>query len=541
MINKRFGIFGILLVFGFFIIGNVSSLSCSLETTCTTPNPGEGVVIALSDITNAHAELRGGENNYPKFVCCDFEGTDVCRNNEVGVSLSDATNAHAELTGTGSYANDVCFGALQCRSGDNLVCLQNEFEMFSLYSDTNAHLGEFDEYDYKVCCSWTANAYWADADDKSVVKSLAAVGDRVSLVLNNSGMDVGENVYNDFLVFEKDGALNPDDEVLPREGGSIISGNAILTGESVSFLSGEWEITLEDYQSGQDFLVESAPDEFYFNANGIESGYLKIVDRDAGTAFCEDFIDQEVCSTCSNHLDCSAAYNSANEVSQESFGVGCGGILPDDENYKTNCFCQWDDSSSKCGAGVSYVSSLDKTVMPHCKDTEINNGETGLNCGDPAQECGPCNPETDSAYEHCLDNLMNEDEVGLDCGGEECGSCSYSISFPKIGSCSYVNTGEDDCADGFLEYNWIGNWEWGVSNGFATTDNVFSSDENDYVQENGLWYYDPLKSSQNCIGGSNVITCPAQVQLPFFGFFGFITSLFLIGGVYMFLIFKRKI
>jgi hypothetical protein len=539
MVMKNFLLFRSFFVLILFV-SNVSAFSCTLTQTCTTPNPGEGVLIAISGQTNAHGELRDGGGNYPWKICCDFEGTDKCTGSNGVLSLSDTTNAHAEILNSGTYKSNVCFGDLQCRSGSNINCAGDEFNVVSFSDTTNAHLGGFDDYPQKVCCKWTVNAYWADPDDLNVQKTVVGIGDRVALVLNNSGLDAGTGVYNDFQIFEHDGTLNPDDTILPRDGGQVINGDVTTSSNKKTVLVGIWEITQADYNEGKDSLlgisIESEPDEFYFIANGVNSSYLKIVARDEGVSFCDEFTEEDTCSSCSNSVDCSAAYNSANDISKETFSVGCGEAILDDPNYVTNCFCQWNSDEGACSGGVSYVSANSKTIPPHCKNDAQDEGEEGVDCG--GTECGVCVNGT--AVAHCKDNSQDEGEEGVDCGGTECGACSYTISFPKIGSCNYLSQGDDDCSDGFLTYTWTGQWSWGFNNGFATTENEFSNDLTDYIYFDGLYYYDPLRMSTNCQGGSNVIQCPAEVQLPFFGFFGFVSSLILISMIYLYLIFKNN-
>jgi len=52
------------------------------------------------------------------------------------------------------------------------------------------------------------------------------------------------------------------------------------------------------------------------------------------------------------------------------------------------------------------------------------------------------------------------------------------------------------------------------------------------INGSNTYFYDPLKLSRNCVGGSNTILCPAKVQLPFFGFYNLIITILLIAGVY---------
>ncbi|MEN7982246.1 MAG: hypothetical protein ABFQ65_02275 [Nanoarchaeota archaeon] len=538
MVVKKFFMFGIFSVISILLISNIFAFSCSVVDT---PIKGaESVVMAFSSSSNAHGEVRDGGGNYPWFVSCDFEGTNICNGENGILSLSSQTNAsqtnaHAELLDTGNYDVDVCFGNVDCRSGSGLVCLEDEFGVVSFSDSTNAHLGGFDDYDFKVCCKWQANAYWADADDISVEKSLVAVGDRVKLVLNNSGLKLGN--YQGFQIFENDATV--DDDILPRTDGAIIIGDVILSSEINSFLSGLWEVTQADYDAGKDCVLgigDCSPDEFYFIVNGVQSPYLNIVVRDEGASFCSDFTEEDICTSCSNHIDCPQAYNSANDLSKETFDVGCGETLLDDDHYNTNCFCQW--NSGECGPGVSVISVIIPTIATHCRNDIKNEdlGETGVDCG--GLDCSDC-----GAPEHCFNDLQDEDlgEDGIDCGGDDCGSCSSSISFPSIGSWEYFSEDEDDCADGFLEYSWTSEWTWGVNNGFVSIDNDFSDDPLDYVTgDDGLFYYDPQRLSEKSSEGHQIIPCPAQIQLPFFGFFGVVASLVLIALIYLSLIFKNK-
>ena len=527
MVKKEFLIGVVFLGFIFLFAGNVLGLACEVKDIC---NPNQ-IVMALSSNSNAHGEdTRSGSGDYAKKICCDFEGTSSCvGGNDVGVSLSSTLNAHGELTGgVGGYSNNICFGAMECISGSAVDCSSGgyDLEIVSLPDVTNSHFGSFNEYNNKICCKWGANAYWADVEDSTIVKQVAAVGSKVVLVLNNSGLDIGTGVFNNFKIFEND--LLVDDNI---PGASSIVGDTVPFEGTRSLLSGEWTITQEDYDIGGD------SNEFYFNANGIESPYLNIVELDEGVTYCDGFTDEVVCSSCSG-LSCIPAYNGKNNFLIQKYGAGCGASVPGDENYKFNCFCQWNSDTGVCGSSTSVVSTIDTTVSLHCKNNvQDDPEEDGIDCG--GADCGICGADG-RAIPHCVDNIMNEGETGLDCGGTECGLCSYSISLPKVGACEYVSLGTDDCADGFLTYEWVGDWTWGSNNGFSSTNNPFSNDPADYVDVGGTFYYDRSKISENCVGGTNVITCPAQVQLSFFGFFGFLGSLILIAIIYLSLIFRKN-
>jgi hypothetical protein len=78
----------------------------------------------------------------------------------------------------------------------------------------------------------------------------------------------------------------------------------------------------------------------------------------------------------------------------------------------------------------------------------------------------------------------------------------------KIGEC-ILSISSDDCADKFFEFSWNAKWNW----------------HND-IQE------DSLEVNAKCSDGKKTLPCPAQIQLPFFGLWQFIISLFGIGLIY---------
>ena len=200
------------------------------------------------------------------------------------------------------------------------------------------------------------------------------------------------------------------------------------------------------------------------------------------TPWCSNYVDESSCNNC-NYVGCSAAENSLNEdIFQEN---------PDLWN-NTRCWDYIEDNLTSCIYQLS------------------------------------CN---------CIwDNLANKCNYAwglnpvIDCNS----------SYPKIGICLYNRNVFDDCEDRFLEYSWTTNWVWGADNGYTDYNNGPSSNINDYALEGTTYYYDPFKLSEKCIGGANIILCPEQVQLPFFGFYNFIITFFLIVGIYFIYLTKPK-
>lgn len=264
----------------------------------------------------------------------------------------------------------------------------------------------------------------------------------------------------------------------------------------------------------------------------------------------------------------------------EEFGEQC-----DDRNTKSDdgcsSTCQLElvdpDEVGECPEGLSLCANdgcsyncFFNGQIPGCAVVDGGNGNCeGIKCDNDGscevgEGCG-CN---DCAEKERDDSGNRLCETGSTCSKYDlacCGTgpadgvsnpyCAVSdpdnwiiIDYPKPGLCNYINQGEDDCADNFLDYIWTVSWDWGEGNDFSLSEvenNDFSSNINDYEEYlddegNTVYSYDPLHLFENCVGGQNVIPCPAQIQLPFFGFFGFIFSLVLVALIYTSLIFRRQ-
>src|SRR3989344_1695284 len=112
----------------------------------------------------------------------------------------------------------------------------------------------------------------------------------------------------------------------------------------------------------------------------------------------------------------------------------------------------------------------------------------------------------------------DDPNVGCACSwSSSSGKCNFDYSLfddqtqELLGSCTFSEQTSDDCSDGFLSYSWTTTW----------TGN----------QENK-----PL----SCQDGSQVLECPAQIQLPLFGIYNFIMATGIVLLVYLFLSFKQK-
>ncbi|HLD55137.1 MAG TPA: hypothetical protein VJB35_02645, partial [Candidatus Nanoarchaeia archaeon] len=228
----------------------------------------------------------------------------------------------------------------------------------------------------------------------------------------------------------------------------------------------------------EDYSKTNDYDGFYFTINGYESGKLTVLVQDS-TAECKDYENKISCNSCDN-FGCNAAENNVNEKVFKAY--------PEVWN------------NTRCGDEILVPGLCNYLMQCKCVWDDI------LNACSYTWEFIP----------------------GLDCG-----------STPIIGLCSYSENSNDNCEDGFLEYSWTTIWSWGADNGYADFNNGPSNNINNYFLQNGLYYYDPLKLSRNCVGGSNIIPCSAKIRIPFFGFYNFIITIFLIVGIY-YLIYLRK-
>lgn len=104
------------------------------------------------------------------------------------------------------------------------------------------------------------------------------------------------------------------------------------------------------------------------------------------------------------------------------------------------------------------------------------------------------------------------DEGSLSCSSACKFDASLCIGVPGGGKCKYAEETDDDCEDGFLTYSWTVTWET----------------ESEAPQPD--W----------CVNGGGRIPCPAQLQLPFFGFYNIIAVLLLITLIYVVLILRKN-
>jgi len=100
-----------------------------------------------------------------------------------------------------------------------------------------------------------------------------------------------------------------------------------------------------------------------------------------------------------------------------------------------------------------------------------------------------------------------------------------------VGTCSYGESTNDDCTDGFLSYSWTSSWTWGHE-GWVDWNDGPSVSVSDYELDGGKYYYDPDGKFDGCADGSTLVECPASIQVGFFGFWNFIIAGIILIGAY---------
>ena len=549
MVQKKIGVFTGFVFLMLLSLGVVSADSCSIQSSCNAEN----TVMKLSGSTNAHGELWD-QTNYDSYLCCDFSATHTCDGENKILGLSSVTNAPAEIPSLDNYGTDVCFRDLECASGSGSCPIGYTLPMLSLSSNTNAHIGSFETYATKVCCKYPECAFTS----ASWSRTEAVEGQSVSLNIQ------GTNCDGEILSFEvlEDDALGDD----------LVNINPINVEFSGNSATGTW---IAEWQS--DFGTDP---EYYFIATIISTGdYIKSKDISplltvtqtggpifncTGISLCMHYTTQETCENddcgisanlflpdvdCSDpEITCKCSWNGTECLFSWSVGVcgdgiinrgetcdgsewgpitGCSDfdVFDDDEGALLSCVdCNFD--TSQCTGGTEGI----------CGDGVVNTGET---CdGNPPGDydwgsitgCSNFDEFTGGTL-HCNSNCMFNT---IDCTG---GNSDDYPSSNGLGTCFYYEDTDDNCDDGFLTYSWISNWNWDIDNNFLSDPNGGK-----YVQDppgNG-WRYDPKRMFERCVDGSNTLTCPAQIQLPFFTWGTFFATIIILGAIYWVWSLKKK-
>jgi len=167
-LKKRGLFFGFLFVIVMFLgfVSAVTSGTCDIVPIIDCDDPVEEghAVMGVYAQTNSHAEIIT-QTNYLNVLCCNLGSSDtMCSDldsdgdidNKI-LGLSEIKNAHLEVPTATNYDNDVCYGGVtSCTWKDNVAC-SGSFPIpvasLSGQTGTNAHVGQFNDYSIKICCS----------------------------------------------------------------------------------------------------------------------------------------------------------------------------------------------------------------------------------------------------------------------------------------------------------------------------------------------------------------------------------------------------
>ena len=369
---------------------------CSIVERANCQN---NIVLGLSSETNAHAQNNLFDQTYPYVLCCDFgTGVDLekdCKDDlsNLILRLSSETNANAEIPNLNPniYNENICYENAIC-SGKS-ECADDEDEILSLSSETNAHIGGAGDYSYKICCKpnfvcgdgtcdtpyetpinceedcgINPSAFWSY--DKMTGISEAKVREEVYLGFVNTGLSENTDVI--FEIYEED-ALSGDDKIRTRETSNSLTAKV----DSNGHVFVKWSITEADYYKTEPGDYEK----FYFDIyvgetqKNYDSGYLKIINSILSPDEPESCSEYETETECKNN----------NIV----LGIFAGTW----ETYQDLCHrrqngtgCSWKESTSVC---------KQKTVFEFHEDNPAVCIENPLSCTYAESVTGDCSKGDD--------------------------------------------------------------------------------------------------------------------------------------------------
>ena len=186
---------------------------------------------------------------------------------------------------------------------------------------------------------------------------------------------------------------------------------------------------------------------------------------------------------------------------------GCpeGTTLCSDGTCSLNCY-QTDEGVAPCN-NDGYCDTGEGCTCSDC-DGEEDTCESGLLCSLVDQAC--CNnDEDDFCNEYCA-------FVDPDC--ESSGGSGKGIF--SVGTCMYTETSQDTCEDdGMLTRALSALWTWDPEN---------------------ILHIDPLRKQDSCVYIEDTFSCPASVEVSFFGFYQFIIAIGIVGLIYLIYILRKK-
>ncbi len=528
------------------LTGYVTSGTCSgIPDTCSSLGGSTNQLACESQVGCSY------EIEYDYVLCCDF-GNELqpneCNNQPVFLKLSSDTNAHVGGPLSSQYENEVCYGDLDF---DCIVAGSNPDD--AILSPTlsfsvidNAHFGVPDPTSpYHLYCPLTyENTHIGDTwcGDEIVQHTFLTGGP------NDQGIEEQCEVGDDGCI---DGTCQCDVEThyfIPGPGGGCRS---ILAEAGATY----WARPLDnqDPLAGPDWLGEIESPTTIVVGETVwwlilrGSGYettdtpeFTIYDRDLGF---DDEI-KTVTGTVNADGDVSASWIITHTDIEATNEEDFTGLT---DGFYFELLDGYDEVKTSSALKASIAISIPCDTVTMCMDykTEEKCNNDAIFCNVAPYSVAQNSPETD-----CTD-----DEIGCMCFYEEfTGECNPKWNVldelgRAIGSCEYNEdaTGDlDGCGDNFLRYSWTSDWGWDADNTFGDGAQCASIKGGACIQDNrpdvgdNQYHYDPENKYLECVGGENVVPCPAKIKLSFFNIYNLIAVVIIIAIIYWILNSKKK-
>jgi len=480
--------------------------TCAITTRADCPETvglgGTHIIMGLSSATNSHGEFPDAET-YDYVLCCAFgDGftDEVCTDENEIIRLSSTTNAHAESPEGTAYNTKICYEDLQCV--DNVdSCPADYVGILSLSDVTNAHIGAFEDYDTKICC--TSDLYL-----------------EVGCIITDARWNVAEAQENETVFLRVNGTSNCLGKSITFD---VAGGSEEVAAQplSVAFTGTNG---LGSWKAEHQVKLLLFDEEYYFDAlltknplivRTSEVPELVVTERDWGA-----YEDVDSCDDYENEPDCEsdvvdvASASSPPEVDCESEEFACGCTWDADEG--TCGFGYTEITEETCGTpvvgqGCNYGCTLcdDATTGLYCNvGSTCPSGETPTGNNDDVCDFGEGCLSAD-----CVDGEQDSCASELYCLADKCSS----VEGPPltVGQCIISQEVIQECDEsGEKIVRFVATWT-GLES-------------------------DPRKAACDEKEGEFTVKCPAQVQLPFFDYIGIITTVLAIAGIYVSMILRKK-
>jgi len=300
------------------------------------------IVMGLSSSTNAHGELAS-EGNYEWVLCCNFGAGDTsCTGTNKIIGLSSSTNAHGEIPEETNYADEVCYEDLFCKSFSGSCTSTYPIEMISLTDDENAHIGNFSDYDTKICCNvgfgvgikWR-NKYGYDLDNDGGIEEIE------TLYVNPGVTKVNSTQFDSDL-----GAYSPvnvdvyEDKTLWIDNKIKVLTGTVDSEENINLL---WKINQLDIDN-----IDNIDNPIYFLINDdnllrSENNFKMEVVSCIEISSCRNYLSEGIC----NADPC------------EVGGNNIPGLAVDCSDIDIECFCKWEEGECRTAWNAMGNESVD--------------------------------------------------------------------------------------------------------------------------------------------------------------------------------------